>query len=232
MLVATRNAHKLSEIRDILRDVPVTFLSLSELGVEPKPEEAELERFETFVENALSKARYFHARAGLPTLADDSGLCVEALEGGPGVRTRRFAPEELAARWGRDEANNRYLLQRLEGLAEGERGAEYRCAVAVVGGAGRARPVGRGPDVEAAATTDRDTSDDHTFVSEGRVTGRIALEPRGEGGFGYDPLFVFPPLGRTFAELPEDVKREKSHRARALRGLRPWLDALIEETHR
>lgn len=214
VLVATRSPHKLSEIRDILRDVPVTFLSLSELGVDRRPEEAELEPHDTFVENALSKARYFHRRVGLPTLADDSGLRVEALGGAPGVRTKRFAPEALAARRGRDEANNRHLLERLEGVAEERRGAEYRCAIAAVGGAGT------------------DPGADDAFVSEGRVAGRIGFEPRGEGGFGYDPLFIFPAAGRTFAELPEEVKRENSHRARALRGLRPWLDALIQEAHR
>lgn len=208
VLVATRSPHKLGEIRDILRRAPVRFVSLSELGIEPGPGEEEIERHGTFVENAVAKARHFHGRGGLPTVADDSGLCVDALGGGPGVRTKRFAPEELAARWGRDEANIRHLLERLRGVPEPERGAEYRCAIAAVGGPG--------PDEDA-------------FVSEGRVRGRIAREPRGEGGFGYDPLFVFPSRGRTFAELPDDVKREHSHRARALRGLVPWLEALIQE---
>lgn len=208
VLVATRSPHKLAEIREILGDVPVDFLSLIELGIEPVPEERDIERFVTFAENALAKARHFHARADLPTVADDSGLCVDALGGAPGVRTKRFAPEAMAERWGRDEANNRHLLERLRGVPEDGRGAEYRCAIAAVGGAAG-----------------------EPFLSEGRVRGRIARTPRGEGGFGYDPLFVFPPRGRTFAELPPSVKRAHSHRAEALRRLRPWLEALVRERH-
>lgn len=204
VLVATRSPHKLAEIREILGDLPIEFLSLDELGVEPRPEEEGIERYATFRENALAKARYFHARVGLATLADDSGLCVDGLEGGPGVRTKRFAPEHLAARFGRDEANNRWLLERLRDVPPEGRRAEYRCAIAALGG-GAPEP----------------------FVTEGRVAGRIARTPRGEGGFGYDPLFVLPSHGRSFAELPWAVKRDRSHRARALRGLRPWLEALV-----
>lgn len=205
VLLATRSPHKLAEIRDILASAPVEFLSLHELGLEPEPEEEQIERFQTFATNALAKARHFHARSGMPTVADDSGLCVDALAGEPGVRTRRFAPEQLARRLGRDEANNRYLLERLSGIPDEERGAEYVCAIAAVGG-----PTG-------------------SFLCKGQVRGRIGYEPRGEGGFGYDPLFVFPPRGRTFAELPSEVKREHSHRSRAAQSLRPWLEALIQE---
>lgn len=201
VLVATRSPHKLAEIREILANAPVFFVSLTEAGLPPLPEEKGLERFETFAENALAKAAHFHARSGLPTVADDSGLCVDALGGGPGVRTKRFAPGELAERWGRDEANNRWLLERLEGVPEEARGAHYHCAVAAVDDRG------------------------HRIV-EGDVHGRIAREPRGEGGFGYDPLFLLPDRGRTYAELPPVVKRETSHRARALRKLVPWLEEL------
>lgn len=190
-------------MREILGDAPAEFLSLAALGVPPSPEEVGLERHETFAENALAKARHFHRLTGFPTLADDSGLCVDALAGRPGVRTKRFAPPELAARWGQDEANNRLLLERLRGVPEDLRGAEYRCAIAAVAGAGEA-------------------------AFEGRVRGRIGSAPRGTGGFGYDPLFVLPEYGRTFAELPPEVKARTSHRAEALRKLRPWLERLAE----
>lgn len=205
VLVATRSPHKLEEIRTILPSAPVRFVSLSEAGIERRPEERDLEPHETFAENALSKARHFHGRSGLPTLADDSGLCVDALGGGPGVRTKRFAPEERAKRLGRDAANNRHLLELLEGVEEEARGAEYRCAMAAVDARGER-------------------------VVEGKVRGRIARAPRGSGGFGYDPLFLLPDRGRTYAELPAAVKRETSHRARALRALVPWLEEVAERS--
>lgn len=202
VLIATRSPHKLSEIRRILSDLPLALVSPDDLDLARVPEEDDLEPFETFAENAMSKARHFHARAGLPTLADDSGLCVDALDGEPGVRTKRFAPEELAARLGRDEANNRHLLDRLHGVSEAARGARYRCAVAAVGGGAAAR------------------------VAEGSVRGRIATAPRGTGGFGYDPLFVPEGETRSYAELPPEAKRWSSHRARAFRRIVPWLTAL------
>lgn len=201
-LVATRSEHKLKEIRELLGDLPLVFVSLDELGVEELPEEAKIEVHETFAENARAKADHFRHRTGLPTMADDSGLCVDALEGGPGVRTKRFAPPEMVRTHGRTAANNLHLLERLSGVPETERGACYRCALAVVTG-----------------------DDEGSTVVEGEVCGRIATEPRGEGGFGYDPLFFLPEHGGTYAELPERVKRETSHRARAVRALRPWLEA-------
>jgi XTP/dITP diphosphohydrolase len=201
VIVASRSSHKANEIRELLSAACVDFVSLLDAGIAPSPEENELERFETFVENARAKARHFHTRTGLPTIADDSGLRVDALEGGPGVRTKRFAPDELVARYGLDEANNRYLLDRLSGIAEDERGAHYHCAMVAVDERGES-------------------------VAEGTVYGRIALHPSGSGGFGYDPLFVLPTYGRTYAELPPGVKRATSHRARAARQLIPWLDSL------
>lgn len=205
VLVATRSRHKLEEIRDILEDVPVRILGLDDLGLPALPEEDELEPFDTFERNALSKARYFHARSGVPTLADDSGLCVDALGGQPGVRTKRFAPEDWVERWGRDEANNRWLLHRLEGVSGEARTARYRCVIAVA-----------------------DDLEHETF--EGTVEGVIAFEPRGSGGFGYDPLFLPEGMDRTYAELPPEVKRTTSHRARALRAAVPWLHALADGT--
>lgn len=201
LLVATRSAHKLEEIRDLLRDVPIRVVGLADIGLPRLAEEDELEPFDTFERNALSKARYFHSRSGVPTLADDSGLCVDALDGGPGVRTKRFAPDEWAERWGRDEANNRWLLHRLEGVPPEARGARYRCAIAIA-----------------------DDLDHATF--EGEVEGRIAHTPGGHGGFGYDPLFVPEGEGGTYAELPAEAKRATSHRGRAVRAAIPWLQAL------
>lgn len=203
ILIATRNPHKLEEIRDLLGDLPLDFVSLAEAGVDPLPEEEEIEVHETFAANAVAKARYFHDRTGLPTVADDSGLCVDALDGRPGVRTKRFAPEAAVERYGRDVANNLHLLRLLEGTPDRERGAEYRCVVAV-------------------ETADED------FVVRGRVRGRIATEARGRGGFGYDPIFLLPDRGRTFSELPAGVKQERSHRAEAIRALRPWLESRAE----
>jgi XTP/dITP diphosphohydrolase len=197
-LLATRSEHKLREAREILSEARARIVSLVEVGLPETPEEAHLEPFDTFAQNALSKARHFHTLSGLPTIADDSGLCVDALGGRPGVRTKRFAPDRMAAEWGRDEANNRYLLERMTGVLERERGAHYHCAIALV-------------------------EDDGHAIFEGRVSGRIAHEPRGSGGFGYDPLFILPERGLTYAELPPEVKRATSHRARALIELQRWL---------
>jgi rfaE bifunctional protein nucleotidyltransferase chain/domain len=113
ILVATRSRHKLEEIRDLLGDLPFDFVSLADLGVEELPEEEGIEVYDSFAENAAAKARYFRRLTGLPTVADDSGLCVDALDGGPGVHTKRFAPPSWVEAHGRDEANNLYLLERL-----------------------------------------------------------------------------------------------------------------------
>lgn len=201
ILVSTRSPHKLEEIRELLSDSRYEVVSLEEIGEEERAEEEGIERFDSFDENALAKARYFHERTGRFTMADDSGLCVDALDGGPGVHTKRFAPEQLARRWGRDEANNRYLLEKLRGVPDEERTARYRCAVAAFDGS-RCR------------------------IWTGKVEGRIARDPRGTGGFGYDPLFIVPKHGKTFAELPAEVKNSMSHRARALEEVRRWFQEL------
>jgi len=199
ILVATRNAHKLTEIREILGETPVDFVDLVEAGIAELAAEDDLECFETFRENALAKARFFHSRSGLPTIADDSGLCVAALDGSPGVRTRRFAPPSLVQRLGQDAANIQHLLERLEGVPAERRAAHYQCAIAAVG-------------------------QDGEVVVEGRVDGLIWNEPRGEGGFGYDPVFLLPAYQQTYAELPPDIKRRTSHRSVALRRLSGWLE--------
>ncbi|MFW6089273.1 MAG: non-canonical purine NTP pyrophosphatase [Gemmatimonadota bacterium] len=203
VLLASRNWHKLAEIRDLLADLPMRIVAPDDVGLEPDPAEVQIERWATFEANALAKAAWFHARSGLPTMSDDSGLCVDALDGAPGVWSRRFAPADEVGPDGQDTANNRRLLEVLRGTPDAERGAHYRCALAYV---------------------------DERFrvVVFGRCDGRIAAELRGDGGFGYDPLFLVPDLGRTFGELPPEVKAARSHRAAALRAARPWLSPRVQ----
>lgn len=198
LLLATRNAHKLAEIRELLADLPVRPLSPDEAGLPEDPAEDAVECWDTFEANALAKAAWFRARTGLPTLSDDSGLCVDALGGAPGVGSRRFAPVTPARGDGQDAANNRHLLDLLGDTPEAARTAHYRAAIALI---------------------------DERFqvVVFGRCDGAIAREPRGDGGFGYDPLFIVPELGRTFGELPPAEKAARSHRAAAVRAIRPWL---------
>lgn len=196
LLVATRSAGKMREIRRILADVPdLRVVGLDEVGIEPHPAEDGLEPFETFVENAASKAGYFVARSGLPTVADDSGLEVDALGGAPGVRTKRFAPDRGLQGQALDDANNAHLVDRLHGVAEENRGARYVC-VAVL-----AEP------------------DGEPVVFEGSARGVVVDVARGEDGFGYDPHILAPDLGLTFAEMTPAQKDARSHRGEAFRAL-------------
>lgn len=178
----------------MLEDLPLRLRSLEELGLPAPPEEGR-----EFREIALGKARWASRRAGLPALADDSGLEVDALGGRPGVRSARYAGPGAT-----DAENNRKLLEELRGLPLERRRARFRCAIALV-------------DPEGWET-----------VVEGVCEGFIALEPRGTGGFGYDPLFWVPEYGRTFAELPPEVKNRISHRGQALRALRGALRRWLE----
>ena len=198
LLVATRNAHKLVEIRELLDDTSTTVVSLDDVGVEPHPEEDAVEKYDTFSGNALAKARYYRRLTGLPTVADDSGLCVDALDGAPGVHSRRFAPPEFRRARTVDAANNAWLLDRLAGIPNEGRGAHYRCVLALVDGR-------------------------RTLQVRGAVHGRIAERESGTNGFGYDPLFLPEGEVRTFGELPPEVKAARSHRAVAIRRLHPWL---------
>ncbi len=198
LLVATRNAHKLQEIRDLLGDLDIEVVSLTDAGISMRPAEESLEVFDSFEDNALAKAKYYRSRSDLPTIADDSGLCVDALDGAPGIHSRRFAPAEFRADRDEDAANNEWLLDRLSRIPDERRGAHYRCALALV-------------------------DDRRSLLVNGSVHGRISVEPRGNNGFGYDPLFVLAGGDRTFGELPQEVKAERSHRADAIRRLRPWL---------
>jgi len=194
LVVATRNPGKVREIRQILAESPeLELIGLLETALPESPDEDAVEAFETFEENALAKARYYAERLGLPVIADDSGICVDALDGAPGVHSRRFAghPERGQTQ---DEANNRRLLELLDSVPEDRRGASYRCAVAY------ADPEGQ------------------EFVVTGSCTGRILAEPRGEGGFGYDPLFYLEGEECTFGELPASRKHAVSHRGQAVRA--------------
>jgi len=200
LVVATRSPGKLAEIKAILAVVPgLRVMDLTEAGVAYHPAEEALEPHDSFEENALSKARFFHGLSGLPTVADDSGLEVDALGGEPGVRSKRFAPDADAPGVDVDEANNRHLLRRLEGVPPSGRGARFVCVAALV-------RAGRSPE-----------------VFRGEAHGTILERPRGGGGFGYDPLFFDLDLARTFAEIPREEKNDRSHRGRAFRTLAAYL---------
>jgi XTP/dITP diphosphohydrolase len=202
VLVATRSIHKLRELRELLALEHARLVSLDELGIEGDP----VEDGATFEANASIKARFGLRASGLPTLADDSGLEVDALGGGPGVRTRRYAGEDAT-----DEANNGKLLAALSGLPPERRGARYVCVLAL------ALPEVAGPRGGVPIITAR-----------GTCRGRIATEPRGTGGFGYDPIFEpssEPPGGRTFGLWTPAEKGAISHRARAARRMAPRLAA-------
>jgi XTP/dITP diphosphohydrolase len=186
------------EVRRILADVPgLEVLSLDDAGIAETPEEEGLEPYDTFEENARSKAAYFFRKTGIPTVADDSGIVVDALDGAPGVRSKRFAPPELSEGRAQDEANNAYLVERLSGVDAGDRTARYVCVAVMVDGG----------------------TDETGIVTRGTAEGRIVDEPRGDGGFGYDPHVLVPELGRTFAELSAREKDARSHRGEAFRAL-------------
>ncbi len=192
LLVATRSPGKQRELRALLGSRGIEVLFPGDLGLEPDPAEQEVEAFPTFARNAVAKAEYFFRRSGgIPTLADDSGLEVDALDGAPGVLSKRWAglegdgPEV-------DAGNNAYLLSRLAEVPADRRTARYRCVLALV-------------EPDAAPVT---------FV--GMTEGTILDSARGSGGFGYDPLFLSHDLGCTFAEAPADAKHAVSHRGRAL----------------
>jgi XTP/dITP diphosphohydrolase len=214
ILLATRSAGKLRELRPLFEAHGVPVLDLEELGHDYEAEEDEIEHFGTFEENALAKARYFYeVSGGIATVADDSGLEVLALGGAPGVRSKRWhrasrgdGEEEKERRLGQgsaadvDAANNAVLVRAVGDLAD--RRARYVCAAAYVGLA------------------------EHEIVERGEVAGMIVVEPRGARGFGYDPYFLSSELGRTFGEATLEEKARVSHRARAFSAL---LDALVRD---
>lgn len=198
LVVATSNKAKLVELRAMLEDLPVELVSLADALGEKL---AIAEDGATFEENAVHKATVAANATLMPTLADDSGLEVDALGGRPGVRSARFAGPRAT-----DAENNAALLAAL-GEVE-QRAGRFRCVLALVD---PFAPPGTAP-----------------IVVEGRCEGEVAREPRGAGGFGYDPLFLVSGLGRTMAEMSEDEKNRTSHRALAVKALRPRLAALLE----
>jgi XTP/dITP diphosphohydrolase len=203
LVVATRSEHKLRELRELLRLDRAEIVSLDEVGVQGEPDE----HGKTFEGNAALKARWAARRTGLPALADDSGLEVDALGGAPGVRTRRYAGDGAT-----DADNNARLLAALGGREAAERGARYVCVLAL------ARPDEAGPRGGLPVTTRR-----------GILRGRIASEARGHAGFGYDPIFEplgEPPGGRTLGQWSAEEKNAISHRGRAARRMAPVLRRL------
>jgi XTP/dITP diphosphohydrolase len=193
LLVATTNTGKLREIRALLASIPVDIVTLGDLPPIEEPEETG----RTFEENARLKALYYSARAGMTTVAEDSGLEIDGLNGEPGVRSARFLradatyPERFAA-----------ILGRLAGPPEKNRAARFVCALAVADGG------------------------QIIYEARGTVEGEIAREARGTAGFGYDPIFYYPPYGSTLAEVTEHAKLAVAHRGQAFRCLASWLGSL------
>jgi XTP/dITP diphosphohydrolase len=184
VVLASSNAGKLREFAELLADQGFTLMRQSDFNIAPPPETGT-----TFLDNALIKARNAARITGLPAIADDSGIEVDALGGAPGVYSARFAGEDAS-----DEANLDKLLRELTGRPAAERGARYRCVIVYVAHADDAQPL----------------------VGEGSWEGRIIDERRGDGGFGYDPSFVPAGDTRTVAEMPQQEKNQQSHRAQAL----------------
>lgn len=195
-VLATTNPHKVREIRTLLEGLDVEIVGLDALP----PIEAPEETGTTFAENAALKARYYASRTGLPAIAEDSGLEIDALGGAPGVESARFQgehstyPEKFAA-----------LYAMLDSSGGRDSTARFVCAVAVAG------------------------DDGVLFETRGTVEGRISPEPRGSHGFGYDPIFLYPPEGGTLAEVDDEVKRAVSHRGAAFREVRRWLEARLKD---
>ncbi len=189
LVIATKNKGKSREIRQILSGQPVIVMDLADFpGVPDAPEDGD-----TFDENAYSKASFYARILGLPVLADDSGLCVEALGGKPGTRSARFADT--------DEERCQKILDALKG--EKNRKAAFECVISIAVPSGAA------------------------LTYEGRCEGIIAQAPSGENGFGYDPIFYYPPAQKTFAELSSEEKNRVSHRGRALAQVKEELDKIL-----
>ena len=199
IVLASNNAGKLKELRAMLAPLGLELIAQGDLGI---PEAAE--PFHTFVENALAKARHAAQHSGLPALADDAGLCVDAFGGLPGVDTAYYATQ---FGYEKGDANNvRALLEQMQGMSN-RRAAMVSTLVAV-----------------------RSAQDPEPLIAVGRVSGQIAPAPMGSNGFGFDPVMYLPEFGKTFAELPVDVKNANSHRGRAVRAMlelmrERWLSA-------
>ena len=192
LVLASNNAKKMKELNALLAPLGFEVIPQGQLGI-PEAEEPHC----TFVENALAKARHAAAHSGLPALADDSGLCVEALHGAPGVLSARYAGDPKS-----DARNNEKLLTHLKEHAN--RKAHFYCVLVLV----------------------RAAHDPQPIIAEGEWPGEILPEQQGEGGFGYDPLFFVPEFGQTAAEMDSETKNEVSHRGRAMQKLIERLPSL------
>lgn len=190
IVVATGNPGKVAEFQRLLAELPLELKLQSDLGVVPAEETGE-----TFVENAILKARAAAEQTGLPALADDSGLEVDALKGLPGVRSARYAES------GRDTDNKAKLLQAMEAVIDTERSARFHCVLVLL----------------------RHAQDPVPLIAQGSWEGQILRQPQGDGGFGYDPLFWVPTHGLSAAELPPAEKNAISHRGIAVQKLRSLL---------
>ncbi len=196
ILFATRNKHKIREVRTIFSNVSaLKILDLDEVGLEYRDCEDSLEPFDTFEENAISKATYFNQISGLPTLSDDSGLVVDCLGGAPGVNSKRFSPWSEEDLLSRDESNNRFLVESLRTFPDIEWTARYVCVVVLM------------------------TIKQNIRVTKGEVEGRVLERSRGKGGFGYDPHFLVGETDLTFAEMSDQEKNRLSHRGKAFQNL-------------
>ena len=187
LLLATNNQGKVREYRSLLEGIPFQLVIPAEEGIPLNVKETG----KSFEENASLKAKAFAVRSGLLTLADDSGLEVDAVGGEPGVMSARYAGEGAS-----DEKRINYLLSRLKDVPWEKRTARFRCVIAIA------------------------APDGGVQLCSGECRGIVAFEPRGEHGFGYDPVFYFPEMGKTMAELPMDIKNQVSHRGRAAREAR------------
>lgn len=196
LVLATRNMHKVGELQAVLAGagVDVLLADMDEFADVPDVVEDGL----TFAANALKKARFVAAATGLPAVADDSGLCVDAMNGMPGVFSARWA-----GRHGDDAANLMLVLAQLADVPDGSRGAQFACAAALALPSGQER------------------------VAEGRIDGTVLRAPRGTGGFGYDPVFQPHGYDHTTAEMAPEQKNAISHRGRAFRALAPAIDELV-----
>lgn len=193
LLLASQNPGKLSEMCLLVEGLPFRVAGPREVGLDEAPEETGA----SFLENARIKAKYYAGRSGLLTVADDSGLSVDALSGAPGLYSSRFGGEGAS-----DLDRDLLLLEKLAGVPAERRGARFTSAVVLA----------RGATV--------------LFEAQESVEGRIAEAMRGKNGFGYDPLFFYPPLGKTFGELPRAEKDRVSHRGKAFARLRTFLASL------
>lgn len=198
LVIASNNKGKIAELTDLLSPLGIQPVSQGELGVSEAEEPAV-----TFVENAILKARHAARETGLPALADDSGLAVDALGGAPGVRSARYAGENAS-----DDDNVQALLEAMSSVAEGERGAQFHCVLVYL----------------------RHADDPTPVICHGRWPGSILRNRRGEGGFGYDPVFLVPETNCSAAELSRAQKGRISHRGRALAQLLEQLKARTESS--